>query len=205
MDEAMRAGRALRGRLRRRLTIGGAVAATVVVATAAVIVLPGPDDPAPPIFPADGGWARVVQPYEPVEVDEERVLALVPGGGRYVLSHPDTFEENLRIVTAHEDVLPLLDGIDIGLNVLSAEARYLFDGLYRSDDRITRIVLDTGDAEYEADLYVLPGDPDWGTFYLDTTDLELSGEMSLNAYDADGDLVADHTTTVEDVESVSGD
>ncbi|QNP63377.1 hypothetical protein [Streptomyces genisteinicus] len=129
---------------------------------------------------------RVVRPYEPVEIGQGARMGLLPQGRQnYVVAWND-------YAGAVERAKGLV-GDSIRPNSLSGGVNsdgddVLFTGAFRTHTVPARITVQVGDgAVRDAGMLKLPGDPGWGTYYLDAAgEGPLVESVRVTAYGPDG-------------------
>ncbi|HZG02281.1 MAG TPA: hypothetical protein VE546_01675 [Streptomyces sp.] len=144
---------------------------------------------------------RVVRPYEPVEIGQGALMGLLPEGRQnYVVAWggPEDFREQVEQARqyAGDDLRP--NTVSGGISS-SPEHGVLFTGAFRTDVVPGRITVRTAGGTFDASMLRLPGNPGWGTYYLDAgrTDA-LAAPVTVTAYAPDGtvidELVMEHPT-----------
>jgi hypothetical protein len=157
-------------------TIGSEADTGAVPAAAADTASPGP---------------RVVQPYEPVEIGQGARMGLLPQGRQnYVVAWGDGFAESVARSKKYvgDSIRP--NSLSGGLHTDGDDA--LFTGAFRTDTVPVRITVrvDAG-PEQDAGVLMLPGEPGWGTYYLDAAGAGAPKESTeVTAYGADGAVLA---------------
>ncbi|MEW2635561.1 hypothetical protein AB0903_28980 [Streptomyces sp. NPDC048389] len=150
-------------------------------------------DTAPAVYAetAEASGPRVVQPYEPVEMGQGARMGLLPQGRQnYVVAWGDDFAESVARSKKYvgDSIRP--NSLSGGLYTDGDDA--LFTGAFRSDVVPARITVRVGNGpEQEAGVLRLPGDPGWGTYYLDAAgDGALKETVEVTAYGAHGGVLA---------------
>ncbi|MCZ7416360.1 MULTISPECIES: hypothetical protein [unclassified Streptomyces] len=132
---------------------------------------------------------KVVEPYEPVAIGEDWRMGLLPTGKQnYVVSPNERFAEDIESAKGYvgSDIRP--DSISVGVYSESGEVQ-IIDGAWRLDETPREIIVSFGDnVDYAAQIVRLPGEPGWGTYYLDLRGQELPDSFTVIAKDADGDV-----------------
>ncbi|MFD5316802.1 hypothetical protein [Streptomyces sp. NPDC127098] len=177
--------RGRRARRRRRLaTAATAVATAGACLAATLLALPDgaapPPAPAPPVAPAPSPeHVRVAEPGEEVTVAPDVTVRLSP-------------DEDYRLSVSGDPMgttgaeSPAASTSPLEVAHWTVFGRVLYHGVWRSTDPPSRITVGLDGREYPATLLALPGDPGWGVFFLDATDLTASRSVSVTAYGADG-------------------
>ncbi|MFE6281038.1 hypothetical protein [Streptomyces sp. NPDC057877] len=134
---------------------------------------------------------KVVAPYEPVDINADLQMGLLPTGRQnYVISSPDTFAEAVEAAKGYvgDDIRP--DSISLGVDTEQGEVT-LISGAWRLAGTPRDITVSFGkDIDYAAQLVRLPGRPGWGTFYLDTRGQDLPDTFTVTARDQAGKVFA---------------
>ncbi|MBB1254646.1 hypothetical protein H3146_14930 [Streptomyces sp. OF3] len=209
----VRAGRARRRR--NRMAAGVAVAA-VLAAPLAVSFWPRPADerPSPPAVvspspeesePAPGP-PRTVSPDEPVRLASGVRLCMSEEGRQKYAVLPDSPDSPDSTGSADAPDAPGSPGkagcpsgpdtgtgdnirersLSSGYTGSTADGvRWLY-GVWRHDEVPSRIEVRAGGRSYSAELFVLPGRPGWGTYFLDARTLPRFTSYRVVGYDAAG-------------------
>lgn len=165
-------------------TSGAGVAATGTNSTAVAAEEPGGAG----VQPRGGIELREVEPYEPVEITEDAWMGLLPEGEQnYVVSPPAAFDESVEAAKGYPGTQLRPDSISSGYAAEDGRTTHI-TGAWRLDEAPSEIVVDVGDFGYAAQLLALPGEPGWGTYYLDATAYELPDEVTVVAYDENGEV-----------------
>ncbi|GGT16437.1 hypothetical protein GCM10010271_19150 [Streptomyces kurssanovii] len=133
---------------------------------------------------------RVVRPYQPVEIGQGAKMGLLPQGRQnYVVAWED-FERSVEQAKAYvgDSIRP--NSLSGGLQTDGDDA--LFTGAFRTDTVPARITVRVGSGpEQAAGMLMLPGEPGWGTYYLDAAGAGAPKETTqVTAYGADGAVLA---------------
>ncbi|MET9425236.1 hypothetical protein ABZY06_31710 [Streptomyces sp. NPDC006540] len=133
---------------------------------------------------------RVVQPYQPVAIGQGAKMGLLPQGRQnYVVAWED-FEGSVERAKAYvgDSIRP--NSLSGGLQTDGDDA--LFSGAFRTDSVPARITVRVGTGpEQAAGMLMLPGEPGWGTYYLDAAGAGAPEETTkVTAYGADGTVLA---------------
>ncbi|QIP86424.1 hypothetical protein GLX30_23055 [Streptomyces sp. Tu 2975] len=133
---------------------------------------------------------RVVRPYQPVEIGQGAKMGLLPQGRQnYVVAWED-FEGSVERAKAYvgDSIRP--NSLSGGLQTDGDDA--LFSGAFRTDTVPARITVRVGTGpEQAAGMLMLPGEPGWGTYYLDAAGAGAPEETTrVTAYGADGAVLA---------------
>lgn len=139
---------------------------------------------------AAGTGPRVVRPYQPVEIGQGARMGLLPQGRQnYVVAWED-FEGSVQRAKAYvgDSIRP--NSLSGGLQTDGDDA--LFTGAFRTDTAPSRITVRVGTGpEQAAGMLMLPGEPGWGTYYLDAAGAGApEGTVKVTAYGADGAVLA---------------
>ncbi|MBB1254644.1 hypothetical protein H3146_14920 [Streptomyces sp. OF3] len=132
---------------------------------------------------------RIVEPYEPLEINEETRLGLLPQGRQnYVVSHPDSFTANVEYAKGlvGDDIRPR--SMSLGVQSENGEVT-LITGAWRLSEAPREITVRfKGDNfGYAAQIVQLPGKPGWGTYYFDPKAWGLSKkEFTVEGVDRNG-------------------
>ncbi|MFD7512561.1 hypothetical protein ACFV5N_24925 [Streptomyces sp. NPDC059853] len=163
--------------LRRTLLTGAATAAALVV------LLPQP-------ALAGGMDVIEVRAYEPVAINDQWVMGLLPEGNQnYVVSSPASFEADLDAARNYpgSDIRP--ESISAGVYGEDGEI-VLVEGSWRLAGGVPFIEVtpEGQDWGYGAQPVVLEDGEGWGTYYFDPAawPLEGVGTYTVTASDADG-------------------
>ncbi|MGW7286767.1 hypothetical protein ACWGH4_14910 [Streptomyces sp. NPDC054847] len=137
-----------------------------------------------------GTGPRVVQPYQPVEIGQGAKMGLLPQGRQnYVVAWED-FEGSVERAKAYvgDSIRP--NSLSGGLQTDGDDA--LFTGAFRTDTVPSRITVRVGTGpEQAAGMLMLPGEPGWGSYYLDAAGAGRPEEtVKVTAYGADGEVLA---------------
>ncbi|UYQ62196.1 hypothetical protein [Streptomyces peucetius] len=140
---------------------------------------------------AEAPGPRVVQPYEPVEIGQGARMGLLPQGRQnYVVVWGDDFAESVAQAKGYvgDSIRP--NSLSGGLHTDGDDA--LFTGAFRTDTVPARITVRVGTGpERDAGVLMLPGDPGWGTYYLDAAGAGAPKDTTeVTAYGADGAVLA---------------
>ncbi|MFF2375608.1 hypothetical protein ACFVUW_14630 [Streptomyces xiamenensis] len=209
VEEVIRRGRALRARRRAALLAGaGAAGVLVVVLATGPLGWPAGERPSPGDAPgtgappaatgrgplpgeAAGGELLEVEPYEPVVINDEYVLGLLPEGRQnYVIASPGQFASSLETAKGPIGDNIGADRISAGYSGEAGEVT-LVKGSWRLAETPSRIVIvpQGGTGSHPATLVTLKGAPGWGVYYLDVADVPgLSQGFRVVAHDADGEV-----------------
>ncbi|MFK4595893.1 hypothetical protein [Streptomyces pristinaespiralis] len=133
---------------------------------------------------------RVVQPYRPVEIGQGAKMGLLPQGRQnYVVAWED-FASAVEQAKGYvgDSIRP--NSLSGGLQTDGDDA--LFTGAFRTDTVPSRITVRVGAGpEQAAGMLMLPGEPGWGTYYLDAAGAGAPKETTVvTAYGADGAVLA---------------
>jgi hypothetical protein len=197
----------------KRLVMAGVMAMALAGGAGTALALGGPAQPAEAAAEAATGSAttgseadtdavpaaaadtvprpRVVQPYEPVEIGQGARMGLLPQGRQnYVVAWGDGFAESVAQSKKYvgDSIRP--NSLSGGLHTDGDDA--LFTGAFRTDTVPARITVrvDAG-PEQDAGVLMLPGEPGWGTYYLDAAGAGAPKESTeVTAYGADGAVLA---------------
>ncbi|MEE1928613.1 hypothetical protein V1J52_10475 [Streptomyces sp. TRM 70351] len=191
VEEVVRAGRARR---RRNRAAAGVTAVAVLAAPLLVSAWPTPGEQvrAVPAAPsptpsASGARLHTVAPYEPVAVAPDLRLGLLPEGRQnYVLVSADAFAASLdasRSAHMGDSIRPR--SISGGYAADSGAVLWL-SGVWRLPEPPARVVVTAAGRDHPAALHTLPGDPGWGTYFLDARALPRFTSYTVTAYDASG-------------------
>jgi hypothetical protein len=139
---------------------------------------------------AAGTGPRVVQPYQPVEIGQGAKMGLLPQGRQnYVVAWED-FEGSVERAKAYvgDSIRP--NSLSGGLQTDGDDA--LFTGAFRTDTVPSRITVRVGTGpEQAAGMLMLPGEPGWGSYYLDAASAGRPEEtVKVTAYGEDGEVLA---------------
>ncbi|MBB1243748.1 hypothetical protein GL263_09280 [Streptomyces durbertensis] len=112
---------------------------------------------------------RVVKPYQPLEINEETRLGLLPQGRQnYVVSHPDSFAKNVEYAKGlvGDDIRPR--SMSLGVQSENGEVT-LITGAWRLTEapREISVRFEGDNFGYAAQIVQLPGKPGWGAYYFD--------------------------------------
>ncbi|GAB3655425.1 hypothetical protein [Streptomyces sparsus] len=134
---------------------------------------------------------KVVEPYEPVDINDDLQMGLLPTGKQnYVITSPDRFAAEIEAAKAYvgDNIRP----DSISLSVYSEQGEpTLISGAWRLADTPRDVTVSFGhNIDYAAQIVQLPGKPGWGTFYLDVQDQGLPDTFSVTAYDKAGNAFA---------------
>jgi hypothetical protein len=189
---------ALAGGAGTALALGGpaqpaeAAAEAAEAATGSATTGSEADTDAAPADAAKAPGPRVVQPYEPVEIGQGARMGLLPQGRQnYVVARgDDAFAESVAQSKKYvgDSIRP--NSLSGGLHTDGDDA--LFTGAFRTDTVPARITVrvDAG-PEQDAGVLMLPGEPGWGTYYLDAAGAGAPKESTeVTAYGADGAVLA---------------
>ncbi|MFV0134537.1 hypothetical protein ACLGIH_15055 [Streptomyces sp. HMX87] len=148
---------------------------------------PGSGGPGSGVSVFGGLEVKVVEPYEPVVINDELRMGLLPTGRQnYVISSPDRFSAEIEAAKGYvgDDIRP--DSISLGVSTEQGEVT-LISGAWRLAGTPRDITVSFGnDIDYAAQIVRLPGKPGWGTFYLDTRGQDLPGSFTVTAHDQNG-------------------
>jgi hypothetical protein len=196
VDEVVRGGR--RRRARRRVAVGTAAVLAVAVSPLAAASLPSPSSE-PATVPTAASTVESaassardlteVEPYEQVTVNDEVVIALLPGGERYAVAPPDAIDEEIeRSEDAPDAALPRDGELHFDPNPDRPYGELLpVTGLVGTQG-VARMTIETAAGETrDVELLTLPGDPGWAVFYVETETGEFPARIS--TYDSDGDVI----------------
>ncbi|WP_049568454.1 hypothetical protein [Streptomyces sp. SBT349] len=216
VEEMIRRGRALRARRRLATAVAGTAGVLAAVLAACLAWLPtgagsagtgGPDDPAPPAATReapsphgdDSGAPVEARPYEPVPINDETVLGLLPEGDEnYVVTSPASFAEDIEAAKGYPGSNIRPGSISSGYSE-DAGAVVLVEGAWRLDATPSRIEIapEGQDVTYPATVVTLAGETGWGVYYLDAgRHPEFTFAFRVIAYDTNGEVLAE--TTVND-------
>mgnify|MGYP001265993016 CR=1 FL=1 len=173
--------------LRRTLSAGAA-------ATAAMVVL------FPQAAQAGGIDPIVVDPYEPVVVNDRFVMGLLPEGEQnYVVSTPEDFAEDIEAAKDYPGSTILPNSVATGLYG-EDDVIVLVEGVWRLDEGVPQIVVaPEGDPlSYGAQTVTLRNEDGWGTFYFDPSAWEAvaTDTYTITAYDTDGEVFSEYEVSL---------
>jgi hypothetical protein len=200
VDEMVRGGR--RRRARRRVAVGTAAVLAVAASPLAAASLPSPSSE-PATVPTAASTAATagesaassardlteVEPYEQVTVNDEVVIALLPGGERYAVAPPDAIDEEIeRSEDAPDAALPEDGELLFDPNPDRPYGELLpFTGLVGTEGVARMTIEPEGGETRDVELLTLPGDPGWAVFYAETETGE--SPVRVSTYDSDGDVI----------------
>lgn len=129
-------------------------------------------------------------PYEPLDINEDYQLGMLPEGKQnYVVSSPERFEESIETAKGYPGTNIRPNSFSLGTSAESGDV-YLVDGAWRHEEIPSQIILSRPgeDFGWAAQIVHLPGETEWGTFYLSTTHLDDLDEFTVTAYDQDNEV-----------------
>ncbi len=204
VEEMVRGGR--RRRARRRMVVGTAAVLAVGVTPLAAASLPSTNSEPATVPTAsesatqtadetvDGLDPTVVELYEQVQVSDDRVIALLPGGERYAAAPPDAIDAEIERAGGVPDVALPEDGC---FEESSPEGPYPgFPPLIGvvSTEGVEGMVFETEEGETrDVKLFTLPGDPGWAVYYVDFETEDFP--FTVSTWDSDGDNIS-HVTYI---------
>lgn len=188
------------GPIRKRRVAIAAIAATLLLGGAGTAAATYSSDvPTAGAGPAAGDSAPSVRggleplelaPYEPLDIADNAQLGMLPEGEQnYVISPPEQFKE--RIEAAKD-----LPGKGMKPNSISlqtfgdSEGSQRIAGAWRFDELPSEITVwrDGDNFGYATQIVHLPGETEWGTYYLHTLGLDGSDSFRITAHDEDGNV-----------------
>ncbi|UED87463.1 hypothetical protein [Streptomyces profundus] len=166
-------------------TLRRAVLAGTAAAAAMVVLLPQGAQ-------AGGMDLIEVDPYEAVVINDAFVMGLLPEGDQnYVVSSPDSFDENVEAAKGFPGSQILPDSIGVGVYGEDDEI-ILIEGVWRLDEGVPFITVtpEGQDWGYGAQPVALEDEDGWGTFYFDPAAWDVVGvdSYTITASDADGEV-----------------
>lgn len=193
---------------KRRVVIA-ALAATLMIGgagTAAAAYSSGSDSsgsssPAPSV---KGGLEPVeLAPYEPLNVTDDTQLGMLPEGKQnYVLAPREQFEQRVEDAKSRPGNGLAPDSLSLRTHADAGDVQ-LVAGAWRHGEIPSQIIVsrEGEDFGYAAQIVHLPGESEWGTYYLDTTELPDLDGFTVTAYDQDNNAFHEREYTPQPSDS----
>ncbi|MDT0270654.1 hypothetical protein RM844_30715 [Streptomyces sp. DSM 44915] len=168
-----------------KTTLKRALLTSAASAAALVVLLPGG---------AQAGGMDLIetQPYEPVVINDDFVMGLLPEGEQnYVVSTPGSFDADIEAAKGYPGSNILPNSISAGVYGSDGEI-ILLEGSWRLDEGVPFIAVtpEGQDWGYGAQPVALEDEDGWGTYYFDPAAWEIAGvdSYTITASDADGQV-----------------